>query len=228
MSSYTEGQTHQVMDALQAAGWTADDVTKFGQFKDLPGIRSVVRGHAEIRVVKRPIQRAPFDPAPFIGAGWTTWRGPINGNGLEGEEECDKRSLALQEVDFTQARFVDGLKEGEKTVKGEEKLRRMRESGDILLDPGFAVTLLNEPGQATLEWYYKTTGKTYLDFMGRILRNPNGNRYVLCVFRSGGGQWGWRFFFWLGDGWFADDLSASLATLFISLRLLLGSFACPS
>ena len=48
MSSYSEGQTHQLMEALQAVGFTAADVTKLGQFKQLPELRRVLNGQARI------------------------------------------------------------------------------------------------------------------------------------------------------------------------------------
>lgn len=41
----------------------------------------------------------PFNPAKFIGAGWTIWRGPADGDGLSGEEDHDERSLAIMEID---------------------------------------------------------------------------------------------------------------------------------
>ena len=48
MSSYSEGQTHQLMEALQKEGFTSDDVTKLGQFKNLPRILDVLHGRAKI------------------------------------------------------------------------------------------------------------------------------------------------------------------------------------
>lgn len=39
---------------------------------------------------KMIIDRAkPFNSAEFIGSDWNVWRGPKDGNGLEGEEEQD-------------------------------------------------------------------------------------------------------------------------------------------
>jgi len=48
MSSYSEGQTHQLMEVLQKENYTSDDVTKLGQSKDLPRILAVLRGRAKI------------------------------------------------------------------------------------------------------------------------------------------------------------------------------------
>ncbi len=48
-----------------------------------------------------------------------------------------------------------------------------------------------------------------------ILRNPNGNRYVLCLYWSGK-AWNWNIN-WLDNDFNANNPSAVLATLFISL-----------
>jgi hypothetical protein len=55
-----------------------------------------------------------------------------------------------------------------------------------------------------------------------ILRNPNGNRYVLYLYWNGG-QWNWNYN-WLDNDWSAHNPSAVLATLFISLRQMAESF----
>lgn len=52
MSSYTEGQTHQLVDRLEAERFTPADLTKLGQFANLGGIRAVVNGRAEIIPIK--------------------------------------------------------------------------------------------------------------------------------------------------------------------------------
>ncbi|HWQ60219.1 MAG TPA: hypothetical protein VN420_03655 [Candidatus Fimivivens sp.] len=48
MSSYKEGQTHQLANALEAAGYTKDDLTRLGQFPHHPLILGVLRGTHEI------------------------------------------------------------------------------------------------------------------------------------------------------------------------------------
>ncbi len=53
MSSYSEGQTHQLMDRLEAEGFTADYITKLGQYKRLGDFRLVLDGQAEIVAVKK-------------------------------------------------------------------------------------------------------------------------------------------------------------------------------
>lgn len=59
MSSYSEGQVHQTMDALEAAGMTAGHLTKLGQSpKTIEGLRLVLDGEAEIRPIERPAQES--------------------------------------------------------------------------------------------------------------------------------------------------------------------------
>ena len=65
---------------------------------------------------------APFNPSEVIGSSWFFWRGPKDGNGSEGEEERDKVSLALTEVDFAKIDFFNCLKENETSINGKEKL----------------------------------------------------------------------------------------------------------
>ena len=140
---------------------------------------------------KRIITRVPFDPS-MIGQNWTFWKGPIDGNGLEGEElDCDQRSLILSEIDFAQVSRETCLVEKEKPISGEEKLRHLIESGKIRLDPSFGWALVNEPGQKTLRWLYDTFGVDHLDFLGRVLRRPGGRRRVLYLYRYDCGRWRW-------------------------------------
>lgn len=211
MSSYAEGQVHMLVDSLEKSGYVADDLTRLGQAgkEKLQQIQSFLLGHATIQFVKRIIVRTSFEPS-LIGQGWTWWKGSTDGNGLEGEEDCDQRSLALGEVDMTQVTREVCLKEGESSITGHEKDKRLKTLTDrILLDPGFGWALYQEEGQKTLRWLYDTFGVTYLDFFGRILRNPLGNRFVLYLYRSCVGSWCWSVF-WLGFDWGARRISAAL------------------
>ena len=70
----------------------------------------------------------PFNPAEFIGPGWTT-------------EEQDEGSLLLTEIDLTKVRLETCLNSGEQYIKGEEKLRRLKLAGHIRLDAKVFQTL---------------------------------------------------------------------------------------
>lgn len=164
--------------------------------------RRVLRGEMKfvLEVVNMmvTINRAePFDSA-FIGPGWTIWRGPASGNGLEGEEQQDARSLALTDVDFTKARFETCLTDGETAITGENRLCRLLETDLIRGDAKFGQVLYQEPGQKTLRWLFETYGVTWFELPGTILRNPYGHRYFLFLSRGDDGQWYW-YYRWLDD-----------------------------
>ncbi len=48
MSTYSIGSLNQLGDVLESNGWTAEDVTKLKQFKNLKGIKAILSGQAEI------------------------------------------------------------------------------------------------------------------------------------------------------------------------------------
>jgi len=50
-----------------------------------------------------------------------------------------------------------------------------------------------------------------------FLRNPDGNRYVLCLYWNDG-RWNWNYN-WLENDWNVNNPSAVLATFFISLSV---------
>ncbi len=153
----------------------------------------------------------PFNPAKFIGSGWRIWKGPKDGDGLEGEEQQDARSLAITELDLSKLRYEHCLTVKESRITGEEKLARLkeREKAFIRMDAKIAQALLEEPGRRTLEWIRVNLGKTWFDVPGTELRNPVGRRCVLCLY-WGDSEWGWDCSY-LGNDWYADGPSCVLA-----------------
>jgi hypothetical protein len=139
-----------------------------------------------------------FNPAEFIGKGWT----------IEGQDE---RSLALIEIDLTKVKFETCLQKGEISIQGEKKLKRLKQMGNIRLDAGVFMTLWQNQNLIPERWKEKTNGNTtFIYFDGTILLNPDDDRYVLSLF-WGGGQWYW-YYYWLGHDWDANDPSAVLAS----------------
>ena len=125
----------------------------------------------------------PFDPATFIGDGWSIWRGPVNGNGLGGAEQQCKKSLALTEVNIAKIRLKTCLEGKEMDVRGDRFLRRLKRGTILLLDAKIGQTLLENPNCIPEDWK-----KTPVYFMGTELRAPNGNRCVLYLY-------------WIGTRW---------------------------
>lgn len=156
---------------------------------------------------------APFNPAKFIGQGWTIWRGPKDGNGLEGEEEQDARSLILTEVSLSKVLLETHLKNGEMSTTGEERVRRLNAANQIKVDAKIFQTLWENRDKLPERFRQKTNGNTtYIFCDGTTLRSPDGYRCTLCFYwRAGRREWGWDYF-WLGVGRDVSDPSACLAS----------------
>lgn len=139
----------------------------------------------------------PFDPKPFIDDEWTI-------------EEQDERSLALTEIELTEVMFDSTLKRGEKSIKGEDKLKRLKEKTNrIRLDAGIFKTLWENQILIPEKWKKQTNGNmTFIFFDGTILRGFDGERSILYLYWSCG-RWDWGYD-WLEDDRSADDPSAVL------------------
>lgn len=137
----------------------------------------------------------PFDVRKFMGReDVTIWRGPMNGNGLKGEEEQDSRSLSLTKMDFTKVLFMSCLKEDEKTISGFEKFSRLLNTKHIRLDAKACEALFEEKDHATLQWAYRVLGITELQFPGTVVRASDGSAFCLDLWRmdesrDGRGKW---------------------------------------
>lgn len=151
-----------------------------------------------------------FDPTKFIGEGYTTWRGPIDGKGLSGEEEIDLRSLALTEIDPAKFIFETCIGKGGDAISGVEKLRRLKKekpklirfAGNVFLSLWLDYQANKE--NSVLEWLYKNLGVTFMDFPGQIFRSPTGRHDVLYFYRhKDDGSWkqhcGWLDVRWIYD-----------------------------
>lgn len=146
-----------------------------------------------------PIDRtSAFDPVAFIGEGWSI-------------VQEDERSVLLHEVDLSKISLVTMLAEGETSVVGEKKLKRLKGVGHLLLDAKVFQTLWDNQHLIPESWKQKTNGNTtYIFFDGTILRSPHGNRYVLCLYWQSG-EWYWRFI-WLDLQWDTNNPSVVLAS----------------
>lgn len=144
-----------------------------------------------------------FNPSEFIGANWKIWRGPADGEGLEGEEDQDPRALALTEIDLNAVTFDTCLEKDENVVKGEDKLLRLKAKSLIRLDAGAFQTIWENREMIPDSWKVDAACNTrYSYFDGTILRGPDGGRYVpfLCF---EGGAWCWCCS-WLDVGWLSS------------------------
>lgn len=104
-------------------------------------------------------------------------------------DEQDGRALTLTKVDFARVSYETCLKEGERGIVGEEKLRRLKAMDAVRLGGNQFKALWQDyvakRDGSVLEHLYRAFGLRYLDFFGLILRCHGGPRHVLCLFRAG-------------------------------------------
>lgn len=186
MSSYSEGQSHQLMDKLEAVGFTADDITKLGQWPQLPQIRDLINGRAQIAYPQHLID---CDADPFVPDGWT-----VESHAKGGQIVFDRTKIKL---------YLSKAQEKGKTVEG-NKLRKEL-VGQPVLNANVLDYMLAHSELIPDEWKDKA-----IFFWGTIYRSSGGR---LCVryLRWIGGGWYWRDY-WLDRAWDADYPAAVLAS----------------
>ena len=183
MSSYSEGQTHQLMEALKAAGFSRGDVSKLGQFEKLSEIRGVLKGLSEIVPIGFIID---CNADPFIPPDY----GVVE-HQKGGKFEWDLSKIIL---------FLTGKqKSGE--VEG-NKLREELKSQPVL-NANALDYLLAHPQLIPEEWKSKS-----VFFWGTIYHDPYGARCVRYL-RWYGAAWHWHYG-WL-NGNFPDTSPAALS-----------------
>ncbi len=130
------------------------------------------------------IIRDRFNPASFVEPGWTIVM-----------DERDELSVALTELDLNKVHLVTMLRERERSIKGEEKLERLKASSKIRLDADVFLTFWENKDLIPESWKEKVEGYTqHIHFDGTVLRNSYGNRYTLCLFwydYEGEDEWFW-------------------------------------
>jgi hypothetical protein len=222
MSHYSEGQTHLLVDALEAKEFTPGQLTTLGQNVDgvLDQLKLVLLGLASVVrfCLKLALDKA-LNPSEFIGNNWMVWKGPVDGNGESGDEDYVPEPNI---VDFEQIVLETHLQEGDNgSLHGEEKMRRARASKNRQLGDKAVLALWNDwlackkagkPEDSILE-RLRRSGKigTVIYFFGRTLRNPIGSRYVLFL-SFYGRDWHWHYG-WLGGHWGSGGPSVALASV---------------
>jgi len=193
MSSYKEGQVHQLMEKFEAEGFTADDITKLGQYKDLDKIKQVLDGYAEIIPFSHVVD---CDVAPEILSDWQKEEHFKMGK-LKLENRDGKLYANGQEV----IRFLSKKQKDGKTIEGCEL--RLELASKSTLNACILDYLLKHPELIPEEW---KKGLTY--FWGTIFRVSGGG---LCVayLHWNGLWWHWKYN-WLDNGWGGHGPAACL------------------
>lgn len=134
---------------------------------------------------------APYYPGQVV-TGWAFWKGPSNGDGLQGDEERDQISLALQQVDFERVEFVGGRAGG---TNGEDRLNYLRKMGRPIFGSTVCAGLLEDlrlcqnKADSVLEKIYDHTQLTYIDFPGDVIRTEEADRMITFLRRDAPGVW---------------------------------------
>ena len=165
-----------------------------------------------------------FLPPYICGRGANIWRGPIDGNGLVGEEKIDRRSVGLREVDLSVMTLetclpADGT--GTSFLRGYEKLTLLKAQGGRTVRLGGEIffALLEDwerkQDNSHLEWLRKERGIRYLDFFGTVCRDAHGRPCVPAFIYCGRNH----LWFWITRSlksdvcWEAEHPSACLRTV---------------
>lgn len=120
------------------------------------------------------------------------------------ESHVDRSDIS--EVDISKLTRIQMLRGDESSITGHEYLKRLKESGQPMLDVRVMEELLKPENQHLIPEDWKK-GLTY--FFGTIYRNSDGDLYAPCLGWYGG-RWSW-FYGWLDSDWNDDEFAASLA-----------------
>ncbi|MFZ5391511.1 MAG: hypothetical protein ACOZAJ_04545 [Patescibacteria group bacterium] len=122
---------------------------------------------------QKVINLKKFDPEKLIGRGWKII-------------DQDERVRQISEIDLNDIILFSPVKEGE-TSTGEERLKRLKKDGRILLDFTFLLFILENPQLVPENWKETIDGRPKLiTFDGNTLLDPNGRRYMFYVLWSNG------------------------------------------
>ncbi len=185
-SNYSIGAMNQLSDALEAAGFTSEDVTKLKQFDNLRGIKDILLGHAEIRVIEYLID---LDANPFVPNGWR-----VVEHKKGGQFKWDPSKTTL---------YLSKNQQNGKVINGNNLRKELADKP--VLNANILDYLFANPHLIPEEWKGK-----YVFFWGTIYRNSD----VCLSVRSLswlGGRWGWVWG-WLGSDWDSCFPAALLAS----------------
>jgi hypothetical protein len=162
-----------------------------------------------------------FDPTRFLGERFTVWKGPVDGDGLSGEEDRDGRNFMIGAIAFAQVSFETCLGEGESALVGEEKLKRLRKNNILCLGGDAFLSLwldyLDNQEESILEWLRLNRGVNYLDFFGVILRKKHDELdSIRCVLAL---QWDADRLVWNYDvRWLAFNWMSIFPSVILSMK----------
>ena len=162
---YSIGAVNQLADALENSGFSSEDVTKLKQFDNLRGLKDVLNGKAEIKIIERLID---CDVNPFIPNGWSV-------------EEHKKGGMFKFNPEKISLHLSKKQKKG--SIGGHDLRKEL--SDKPVINANVLDYLLAHPELIPEEWKGK-----YIFFWGTIYRRSDGGLYVRGLYGDGS-KWGW-------------------------------------
>ncbi len=168
-SNYSIGAMNQLSDALEAAGFTSEDVTKLKQFGDLRGIKDILLGHAEIKAIENLID---CDADPFVPNGWS-----VVEHKKGGQLKWNPAEIEL---------FLSKNQKNGKVINGSNLRKELADKP--VLNANVLDYLLANPHLIPQEWKGKN-----IFFWGTVYCNSDGYLNVRFLHWHGDG-WHWHWF----------------------------------
>jgi hypothetical protein len=184
---YSIGQMNQLGDALEAAGYSPEDVTSLrSRIPQLREFKGVLTGTAQIVVAKHVID---CDENPFVPGGWSA---ELHIKGGQLEWDPVRAILYLSE----------GQQDG-KWIQGHKLREELKDKS--VFNANLLDYLLAHPELIPEEWKDQL-----VFFWGTVYRSRDGVLYVRYL-EWDGGRWYW-YFHWLDYGFSSDCPAAVLAS----------------
>ena len=168
MSSYSEGQIHQLANALEAKGFTPDHLRKLGQSTDLLLLRDFLDGKNEIRPMDYTID---LDAKPFLPVGWDVEH---HQNGGKFKYDPTKVKLYLSECQRSGC-----------GSNGNDLLKELEDQK--VMNANFLDFYLKYPHLVPENWKGKS-----IFFWGTRYLDPLGDKHVLSMYWLGQ-RWNQKF-----------------------------------
>lgn len=204
MSSYSEGQTHQLMDALEANGFTPNHVTKLGQYERLGDFRLVLDGQAEIVVVGRA--EVPLDTIIRVNRStrpaYPDWVDKVMHPDLEGTgpAEFDLATTSL---------WLHTNQQGGSTTTGTVIYDYLKKHD--MLTSCLSLQDAVEIQKKGVAAFRKVFGNNIVYFWKAVVQDRDGRRLGVPYLDVDGDEvvlcW-----YWLGDGWYGSGPAVRFAS----------------
>lgn len=213
---YSIGQMNQLGDALEAEGFTTDDVTRLKQFGNLAGVRSVLRGLAKIKPVAEDATRVvTINETTIVVNLGTVPKFPFSEAKIEsqiGEDWVivEKRVDGFLYVNSSKVGlYLSRRQKGGKYLMGHELHEEV--TGKPILNANLLDALMDNSHLIPENWKKDENGNTrFIFFWGTIYRGASGGLFVRFLYFRGGA---WRSSYYRLDcGWDGSNPAALRAS----------------